>query len=594
MGGFFFAQERSIDTVYIQDRQALSVGLTQRVYRLDYRAIQRTPTNLSEALRFQTPVHIKENGRGMISSPAFRGTTAQQTAILWNGLPVNSLFLGQGDLNNLGLLSYDQLEVQSGGGSVRYGSAAIGGSILLNNTLGFGRGLYGRFFSEYGSFSTFNSALKLGYGNERIALNINASHSQSENDYQVPRRRYTHHNAQYHNTSFSLSAGYRISDRHSLLWHTHQYAGYQHFPIFELQQNRTGYQVANTRTALTWNYFNKSFQHQFTSAFLEENFSYFPDLAKPRGSGGTGRNFILKEDLEYRFTTNLSLNLLAQARREWAEGYGSGIDRPVRWAGSGAFLLKFKQNKIYLEAGLKREWVQGLVTPTLYSFGGNYRATDYLLIKFKGSKNFRYPSFNDLYWQPGGDINLKPEVSLQAEAGAEIHYKGFRLGVTPFYNQIQDMIRWLPTAAGYWAPMNTEQVRIQGIESSLSYHMNQNKHGLKAQLGHAWNRSVNARTGFQLMYTPMQKVFGTIAYTYAASEIYLQTLYTGQSYATSNQSLDDVLSPYTLLNAGINLSLYPGIGIGMRIQNITDQVYETTSYYPLPGRNFAFNLTYNF
>ena len=93
----------------------------------------KNSSNLSEVLRFQSAVYIKENGRGAVSSPSFRGTTAQQTAFVWNGININSTFLGQGDVNNLNLLGYDQLEIKSGGGSVIYGSGAIGGTIHLNN-----------------------------------------------------------------------------------------------------------------------------------------------------------------------------------------------------------------------------------------------------------------------------------------------------------------------------------------------------------------------------------------------------------------------------------------------------------------------------
>ena len=143
---FLSAQEKVIDTVFIFDRHITEAKKTQQVYQISNTDIQKNATNLSEALRFQTPIYIKENGRGSVSSPSFRGTTAQQTSFLWNGIPVNSTFLGQGDINNLSLLNYDNIEVKAGGGSVIYGSAAIGGTIHLNNQISFDKGFQGRFF----------------------------------------------------------------------------------------------------------------------------------------------------------------------------------------------------------------------------------------------------------------------------------------------------------------------------------------------------------------------------------------------------------------------------------------------------------------
>ena len=73
----------------------------------------------------------------MVSSPSFRGTTAQQTAVVWNGININSQLLGQTDFNTVSTRGYNSIAVKAGGGSVVYGSGAIGGTIHLNNDLKF-------------------------------------------------------------------------------------------------------------------------------------------------------------------------------------------------------------------------------------------------------------------------------------------------------------------------------------------------------------------------------------------------------------------------------------------------------------------------
>jgi len=98
---FVAAQEKKIDTVFISDKKLNESVHFQKVINLSDN-IHKNTSNLSETLRFSTPLYIKENGRGMVSSPSFRGTTAQQTAFIWNGININSLFLGQGDINNIG------------------------------------------------------------------------------------------------------------------------------------------------------------------------------------------------------------------------------------------------------------------------------------------------------------------------------------------------------------------------------------------------------------------------------------------------------------------------------------------------------------
>src|ERR1700750_995263 len=150
-GSFLFGQEKAVDTIYIFDNQMSKVKLFHPVRTITQKDIEKNSTNLSELLRYQSSIYIKENGRGAVSSPSFRGTTAQQTAFVWNGININSSFLGQGDVNNIPLFGYDQIDVKAGGGSVVYGSGAIGGSIHLNNILDFNRGFKGSVFSEVAS-----------------------------------------------------------------------------------------------------------------------------------------------------------------------------------------------------------------------------------------------------------------------------------------------------------------------------------------------------------------------------------------------------------------------------------------------------------
>ena len=88
-----FSQERVIDTVIIFDKHINQANKSQKIIKISFEDFTKNTTNLSDVLRFQTPVYIKENGRGMVSSPSFRGTTAQQTAFVWNGINVNSMFL---------------------------------------------------------------------------------------------------------------------------------------------------------------------------------------------------------------------------------------------------------------------------------------------------------------------------------------------------------------------------------------------------------------------------------------------------------------------------------------------------------------------
>ncbi len=591
---FVSAQETKIDTVFIFDKQIAEARKTQTLYKISHEEIQKNATNLSETLRFQTPVYIKENGRGAVSSPYFRGTTAQQTSFLWNGISVNSIFLGQGDINNLSLLNYDNIEVKSGGGSVEYGSAAIGGTIHLNNEISFDKGFKGRFFAEYGSFETLNSSLKTAYSNEKLALVFSAGISQSENDYQVREKNYLNRSGKYNNQTFNVSSAYRFNENNQIYWHSQQFFGEQHYPIFEIQQTKTKYLSDSFRSLISWKNSGENYENLLSTAYLQEAFSYFPNLEKPRESGGNGKTFLFKNDFDYQLRENLKLNVIGQASQENGEGFKSGIKKPKRWAGSLATLLKLENHKIYLEAGAKKEFVENIEAPFLYSFGGNFKFDSQFLVKFKASKNFRYPTFNDLYWEPGGNLDLKPETSYQAEITPQFSYKNFKISVTPFYNKIYDMIRWMPTSAGFWAPVNTNEVRVLGLETVLDFHQKFGKHQLNGNIGYAYTKSENLETGFQLNYVPIHKAFGMIQYQIQPIEFFVQGMFNGQTFTSSDESKTDDIEPYFVMNTGISSTFFKNYKIGFKVNNLTDTVYETTAFYPLPKRNYSINLSINF
>lgn len=589
------AQEKIIDTVFIFDNQIGNAKKIQKISTLKEEDLLKNSTNLSEVLRFQSPVYIKENGRGMVSAPSFRGTTAQQTAFVWNGINVNSQFLGQGDINNLNLLGYDHLEIKSGGGSVIYGSSAIGGTIHLNNELSFNRGLKNSVFFEYGSFETYNTFVKSSFSNEKLSVKLTANYSESENNYEVPEKNYLNQNGQYHNKNFNLGFGYKIDEQNTVFWQSQLYGGNQHYPIFSEFSTKTKYLSNNFRSLVSWNFKGEKIQNILRLAYLEEEFGYFQNIDLPKSSGGIGKNYIAKNDLNYSLNEKFNFNIITEYQLNKAEGFLSGIQNISRNAGSVAALLRWNPaEKWYFEAGTKKEFVEKIEAPFLFSFSGKIQFADWYALTFNTSRNFRYPTFNDLYWKPGGNLDLKPEISHQAELGNRFQYKNFKLNITPYYIRIENMIRWLPTSSGIWSPINTEKVESYGLESQLDFEKSFGKNHATLSAGYVFTHSKDLETDRFLMYVPKHKFFANASYRYDFSEIFVQGMYNGMTFTTSDESALAALKPYFVANAGLNLTFFKHYQFGFKVNNIFDQIYETTAFYPLPKRNYSANLLINF
>ena len=96
------------------------------------------------------------------------------------------------------------------------------------------------------------------------------------------------------------------------------------------------------------------------------------------------------------------------------------------------------------------------------------------------------------------------------------------------------------------------------------------------------------------MYVPFHKVFGMAQYDWNNFDIFFQGIFQGVTYTTSDESKKEALDPYAVLNGGIGYTFYDNYRIGVKVNNLTNTIYETVSYYPLPKRSYSINLTINF
>ena len=87
------------------------------------------------------------------------------------------------------------------------------------------------------------------------------------------------------------------------------------------------------------------------------------------------------------------------------------------------------------------------------------------------SHNYRNPTLNDLYWNPGGNENLKGEDGKTIDFDINYLYDNvnfnldFRTGL--YYSKVNDWIQWVPTNYRYWMPRNVSEVLARGAEMHL-------------------------------------------------------------------------------------------------------------------------------
>ncbi|WP_300438882.1 TonB-dependent siderophore receptor [Christiangramia sp.] len=582
-----------LDEVRLSDVKLKKFSTGQHIIELSDSLLQKNQPQLTDVLNFTTPIFFKENGRGMVSSPSFRGTTAAQTAVIWNGININSQLNGQVDFNTINTTGYNEISVRGGGGSVVYGTGAIGGSVHLNNSISFKNKNEHNLLLQYGSFNTIDTRYNFKLSKRKWSLNLALSRNSSDNDYDFPNGA-ENLNGEYFNNAVNIALGYRFNSKNILKIISEIYDGERHFSLIRPSENRTKYQDLTTRNLLEWNSKFSEFDQTLSLAFIGEEYKYFPNIDSQNFSFGSANNFIAKYDLDYKLNEEILFNAVLQ--NTYTEGEGSNLDDNERNIFSAALLGKHYLNDDFqYEAGIRKEITSNYKSPLLFSFGALYKITDFYSLKFNTSRNFRIPTYNDLYWASAGNPELNPETSLQAELGNQFSFNEFEAGLTLYYNDIRDMIRWLPGSDGVWRPGNEDEVHIYGMESYFNWNKKIAKKSLlMTNATYAYTFSRNTATGRQLIYVPYHKLTGNISFQYHRFKPFLQFIYNGSVYTRTDYS--ENLPGYLLGNIG--LAYTPDRErkweLGARINNILNTDYQNVEDRWMPGINYNFYINLKF
>jgi iron complex outermembrane receptor protein len=508
---------------------------------------------------------------------------------------------GSTDFNTIPGSDYSSISVKAGGGSVIYGSGAIGGTVHLNNDLAF----YNRFDNslklDYGSFNTIGVNYKMNVSDDKWATQIGFSKNSSTNDYEYPNNynwkgeQRWNQNGQYDVMSLNANFGYKLNKNSSLKLYSQTSNTDRNTSLISESETKSKYINSFSRNLIEYNGDFKQLTTNFKTAYVYENYQYFADIDRDYYSYGKTESLITKLDLGYQLFKSTLINGVLDYNR--TNGYGTSFGSHIREISSASLLVKQQISKKWQnEFGVRKEFTDNYKPPVLFSLGSFYSFSERYDLKFNFSRNFRIPTYNDLYWEEGGNQNLKPESSYQAEIGNVFSFKKITLSQTFYYIKIKDLLRWIPGNNGIWAPQNTDKVYTYGAETLLNWKTNIGKNYISADATYAYTVSKNEETNKQLFFVPFNKVTGSLAYSYARLSANYQFLYNGFVYTRSDNDPNEIIDDYTVSNLGIDydFKFFDSFKLGFQILNVFNEEYQSLEDRPMPGRNFNMYLTLKF
>jgi vitamin B12 transporter len=547
---------------------------------------------------------------GALANVSLHGTSASNVQINWNGFPINSVTLGSCDLSMVPVVGFDQVSIVYGAPGALYGSGTFGGAINLNNTLKPEKALTGSADVSYESLQTITGSTSFLIGNNKLAWKINAWGNLSENEFlyydyiRQSERKQT--DGGWHDAGILQQAIVKLSESSTLeagLWY--QVKDYN-IPSrigsisFENQKDST------LKLYIAYKKSNSLWGLQVKSAVFKDEQSYFqkPSAQSLVYSIESHINALqYYGDADFRYLIRPFLSLDAGIRGNYITAEVSSYGGEKRENGLSAFTgLKYDNSRLSLQTEIRKEWNTNFSSGVLPSFGLAWKiAPDKWTIRANISEKFRKPTFNDLFWTPGGNPDLKPENGFSIEVGSVVNIlekENIKLStdINVYWLEINDMIVWQPAGA-YWMAYNYQHVRSQGIDASLKFDWESGiikyHSALNVTLNHSKINTYKGQEQEKMLYSP--RIISSWENRFSAGVFD----FTVWHHFTADRFYDDdsLLEPYQTVDTrvGVKLPVWKGkLGIHITVNNLTNTTYELIRLYPMPGRYWSVKMSYEF
>lgn len=567
--------------------------------------------SLADLLNFQTPVFIKNYGPGSLSTTSFRGGNASQTAVLWNGLNIQNTMLGQIDLSTIPSSFFNQVDVEYGGSSANWGSGAMGGSIHLNNTHQLNNGVYTKLNFLTGNIGSASLSTDIGYSDKRMSFKLKAYTVNNKNnfDYKLSDtgKILKQKNAGYNSISALPELKLYLTPSQNIIVSAWFNKGSRRFPNSKTNENYATQFDRNDRLNVNWNIEKNRIASNIKMAYLVDELNYTDSLANIF-SNSRSKNMIFENDNYFKWQNNQTINVAANitANKAITNNYADvkSLTRASLTFGNKGFYL---DDKLIVRTSLRFENVSTGQKPITYNLALNYKLNEKIELKMNTGKVYRLPTLNDLYWNPGGNPNLKPEEGFTSDGTIcfEQKYKSttFILDAGIFNKRISNWILWLPGSNGNPTPSNVQEVWSRGTETTWQIHYKKDKWFVQLKCLTSYVISTITKNALendnslnkQLIYTPRYIVNGIATLAYQKLILSYQHNYTGYRFTSSDNST--WLNPYHYSTLRLNYLFNVNnmqFGTFANINNVLNKSFQIMLNRPMPLRYYEIGIQINY
>ena len=583
-----------------------------RVAHIDNQLLESTGSrSLDEVLQRASGVFLRRYGTGL-SSLSIRGGSSSHSVVTIDGMPLYDPQLGQVDLSLVPSMLLDNISIMYGQGSSLYGANGLSGIVDIETRAPQNIPVFGSIKATVGAYGERQAEGSLGFRKKNVRGVVAVRHGEEKGDFS------------YEDPSLFPVERVRRQGADRLF---SSYLG-----KLDWTHNRS------VSTLSAWvNTFERGIPGPITLQFRDER--QWDKLLRVNAqhvrSVKTG-TFALQSGLQrmsLRYanpfldiddtgqTTSVSLDAYYKRLGKNNNTIKIGIDNAFRTAShpslseeaqevqTGLYVLgELGLEDIVLLPSMRLDRYSLPDSDAITAFSPNLGATfnpsfiPSLFVKTQAGRSFKAPTFNDRFWQPGGNAALNPEIGWGYEGGLmwEPVNQGKALAlsseVTLYQQHIRDQITWLPTNNGYWSPRNIEGVLLRGLESSLTLDpfatgKTSTRLELIYHLTDTRNRADSASPSYNkpLRYAP-KHLFKTILGAKRSTQkgelgVDVFSQYISKRYVSEDGS--SAIPDYWITDVRVHSSFLTSrtaLSLSILIENVFDREYEVINGYVMPPR----------
>ena len=522
----------------------------------------------------------QSGGMGGVASLFMRGAESRHALVLVDGLPMNNLNFNLAAFEHLPLNGIERIEVVRGNVSSLYGSAALGGVIQIftrQNSSKLGKGPWLETNAQLGS-NQFRSGQVSAGQSWASGFGVNASSEKIQtqgfnaiNPLQRPNTNADLDGYKRLSNAINFSQEFEAGRIGLMLRETHADVQYdsQWGPANQADESKSVLRNAllnasyKASSQLQW-HFSLGQQADKLNAAVTA-YPYFVNSQSKTSSVGAVWTLWPQHSLtsgyestRQKIASDTAYNPTERTLDSWRLGYQAQL-KNQQWQ------LNVRRDQ-YSDFGEANTWYAGY----------GYFLTPALRVKASASTGFMAPTFNDLYYPWGGNPLLKPEKARSNEVGLQYIQAKWNARLTAFENRYTNLI----DNDQFWTRTNIAKAKNQGVEVALAGQWQMPGWGAQQ-----WRLSMTSQDPQNEM---TQQALARRAKTLAQAGLTQSWGYwdTGLQLRYSGARVDDanILAAYTLVDLMATRALTPDLRLNLRLENATNQNYQSIYGYNMPKR----------